>query len=81
MQFGARTCRIDRPDEPGVVDAELRVLGTRNLRVADTSVFPESPSGHSDAPARLAGELCARAILKDLAPTKSKASIVDASLF
>eukprot|EP00913_Durusdinium_trenchii_P020800 g19540.t1 len=35
----------------------LRVLGTRNLRVADTSVFPESPSGHSDAPARLAGEL------------------------
>ncbi|CAK9088126.1 unnamed protein product [Durusdinium trenchii] len=60
------TARIERAGEPGVVDSELRVLGTRNLRVADTSVFPESPSGHSDAPARLAGELCARSILSNI---------------
>ncbi|CAE7604408.1 unnamed protein product [Symbiodinium natans] len=45
----------------------LRVLGTTNLRVADTSVYPESPSGHSDAPARLVGELCARFVLRDIA--------------
>lgn len=61
------TARVERPGEPGVVDSQLRVLGARNLRVADTSVFPESPSGHSDAPARLAGEICARSILSQIA--------------
>jgi len=61
------TARIDRDGAPGVVDSQLRVLGTTNLRVADTSVYPESPSGHSDAPARLVGELCARFVLRDIA--------------
>ncbi|CAE7797808.1 unnamed protein product [Symbiodinium sp. CCMP2456] len=62
-----RTARIHRDGSPGVVDSQLRVLGTTNLRVADTSVYPESPSGHSDAPARLVGELCARFVLRDIA--------------
>eukprot|EP00434_Breviolum_minutum_P028581 symbB.v1.2.025286.t2/scaffold2445.1/size151041/14 len=59
----SQTARVERPGQLGVVDSQLRVLGTQNLRVADTSIFPESPSGHSDAPARLAGEICARSIL------------------
>ena len=38
------TCRIGRADDPlAVVDSELRVHGTRNLRVVDASVFPDIP--------------------------------------
>ncbi|CAJ1462081.1 unnamed protein product [Effrenium voratum] len=69
------TARIDRPGQPGVVDSQLRVLGTRKLRVADTSVFPESPSGHSDAPARLVGELCARFILREQPTSQADESV------
>ena len=45
----------------------LRVHGARGLRVADASVFARSPSGHSDAPSRLVGELVARFVLQDQA--------------
>lgn len=57
------TCRIDQSGTFGVVDSQLRVFGTQRLRVADASVFPESPSGHLDAPTRLVGELASRFIL------------------
>lgn len=59
------TCRIQRAGASGVVDSRLRVIGTKKLRVADASVFPESPSGHTDGPSRLVGELAARFILGD----------------
>jgi len=60
------TCRIQRSNAEGVVDSELRVLGTQRLRVADASVFPESPSGHSDAPSRLVGQLVSRFMLGEV---------------
>jgi len=34
----------------GVLDGQLRVHGTRNLRVIDASVFPSMPSGNTMAP-------------------------------
>jgi len=33
-------------DDGGVVDTELRVYGTTNVRVCDGSIFPYQPSAH-----------------------------------
>ncbi|KAG9233101.1 GMC oxidoreductase-domain-containing protein [Amylocarpus encephaloides] len=63
----ASTCRIapeDDPKAPGVVDDELRVYGIANLRVCDTSVFPQIPSAHLQAPAVMVAERCADFIKK-----------------
>jgi choline dehydrogenase-like flavoprotein len=43
------TCRAGR-DEASVVDPELRVRGVQGLRVVDTSVFPQMPSGNTNGP-------------------------------
>jgi choline dehydrogenase-like flavoprotein len=40
------TCRMGE-----VVDADLRVIGTKGLRVADASIFPHVTSGNTNAPA------------------------------
>lgn len=45
--------------ESGVVDQQLRVHGFQNLRIADASVFPEVPSGHTMAPVMMVAERCA----------------------
>ena len=38
------TCRIGDPsDEKAVIDSRFRVIGTKNLRVVDASVFPSIP--------------------------------------
>jgi glucose dehydrogenase (acceptor) len=37
-------------DEKAVVDPELKFIGIKNLRVADTSVMPAVPSGNTNAP-------------------------------
>jgi len=56
------SCRMAPGDDevsPGVVDDELRVYGVQNLRVCDTSVFPEIISSHTQAPAVMVAERCA----------------------
>jgi choline dehydrogenase len=36
-------------DENSVVDLEMRVRGTENLRIVDASVFPDQISGNTNA--------------------------------
>jgi len=52
------TCRMG-VDEDAVVDAQLRVIGIENLRVADASVMPEDPSGNTNVPTMMIGEKAA----------------------
>ncbi|WP_228784507.1 GMC family oxidoreductase [Nocardia cyriacigeorgica] len=57
------TCRIGRADdEMAVVDEALRVRGVGCLRVADVSVIPRSPRGHTNAHAVMIGERAAELI-------------------
>lgn len=48
------TCRMGS-DALAVVDPACRVVGVDGLRVVDTSIFPELPSGNTNAPAMAAG--------------------------
>lgn len=59
------TCRMSNDPQSGVVDQRLRVHGVRNLRIADTSVFPRMLSSHTMWPAIMVGERCADFIKKD----------------
>jgi choline dehydrogenase len=54
------TCRIG-----DVVDPSLRVLGVKNLRVADASVMPEIVSGNTNAASIMIGEKAAEVIARD----------------
>jgi choline dehydrogenase len=54
------TCRIG-----SVVDPRLRVMGVRNLRIADASVMPEIPSGNINAPCIMIGERASDLIRED----------------
>ena len=60
------TCRMGR-DAGSVVDPELRVRGVENLRVVDTSIFPQIPSGNTNGPtmamAWRAADLIRRAVV------------------
>lgn len=59
------TCRMGRSIETSVVDAHLSVHGVGGLRVADASVFPEIPSGNTNAPAVMVGERASEIIIED----------------
>ncbi|PYH43752.1 GMC family oxidoreductase [Aspergillus saccharolyticus JOP 1030-1] len=43
------TCAMMPAELGGVVDSELKVYGTRNLRVVDASIFPLEPAGNIQA--------------------------------
>jgi choline dehydrogenase-like flavoprotein len=46
------TCKLGKKDDPmAVVDAGLKVYGTKNLRVIDCSIMPTLHSGHTQMPA------------------------------
>lgn len=66
MFHGAGTCRMGDPSDPRtVVDAQLRVKGIQNLRVADCSVMPFQISGLPHATAVMIGERAADLIRFD----------------
>ena len=50
-------------DSMAVVDAELRVRGLRNLRVADASVMPRIVGGNTNAPVIMIAEKAADLML------------------
>ena len=57
------TCKMGN-DEMAVVDAQLRVHGIENLRIADASIMPDITSGNTNAPSIMIGEKAADMILK-----------------
>jgi choline dehydrogenase len=58
------TCAIG-PDESDVVDGHLRVRGVQGLRVVDSSVFPQMPSGNCSAPTQALAWIASDIILAD----------------
>jgi len=65
------TCRMGVAGDPGaVVDAQLRVHGIENLRVADASVMPDDPSGNTNVPTIMIGEKAADMLLGVTSPVE-----------
>jgi choline dehydrogenase len=66
------TARMGRRDDRmAVVDPETRVIGVDNLRLADSSIFPQITNGNLNAPSILVGEKAADHILGRPAPASS----------
>ena len=59
------TCAIGKREAGGVLDGALRVHGTRGLRVADASVFPDIPGTFVACSVMMVGERAAELILAD----------------
>lgn len=54
------TCKMgQRDDDFAVVDPECKVIGVKNLRVVDSSVFPSIPNGNLNAPTMMLAERAA----------------------
>lgn len=60
------SCRMGN-DAASVVDPELRVRGVEGLRVVDTSIFPQIPSGNTNAPTMAMAWRAADVIQRDAA--------------
>lgn len=58
------TCKMGS-DGSCVVDPQLRVIGLKNLRIADASIMPTIVSGNTNAPAIMIGERAADFILNE----------------
>ncbi|KAG9003645.1 hypothetical protein FRB90_011141 [Tulasnella sp. 427] len=68
------TCSMLPLDQGGVVDANLKVYGLQNVRVADSSVFPVSFAAHLMAPTYGLAEQAAMIIKSQYDGTASPAS-------
>ncbi|KAJ5731949.1 glucose-methanol-choline oxidoreductase-like protein [Penicillium malachiteum] len=60
------TCSMMPREKGGVVDARLRVWGTRSLRVVDASVIPIIPTGNTQSAVYAIAERAADLIKEDL---------------
>jgi choline dehydrogenase len=69
MHHPTCTAKMGR-DDLSVVDAELRVYGVKNLRIADGSIMPSVTTGNTQAPCVMIGERMAD-ILKGLSTARS----------
>jgi choline dehydrogenase-like flavoprotein len=52
-------------DSDAVVDSNFRVIGIENLRVADMSVVPVLPSGHTQPAAYVTGTTCSEMLIEE----------------
>ncbi len=59
------TCRMGPDPATSVVDARLRVHGARALRIVDASVFPNIPTGNTNAPTIMVAEKGSALIAED----------------
>jgi 5-(hydroxymethyl)furfural/furfural oxidase len=60
------TCRLGSPDDSNaVVDSRCRVVGVRDLRVVDTSIFPTPMTAGTNIPAIMTGEKAADMIIQE----------------
>jgi choline dehydrogenase len=60
------SCRMGPPDDPNaVVDSRFRVIGTKNLRIVDASVFPRIPGFFIVTPIYMISEKASEVILAD----------------
>lgn len=58
------TCRMGAANDPkAVVDPECRVIGLQNLRVVDSSIFPQITNGNLNAPTMMVAERASDVIL------------------
>ncbi len=68
------TCKMGAIDDPmAVVDPETRVIGVKDLRVVDSSIFPRITNGNLNGPSIMVGEKAADHILGDGMLAKSNA--------
>jgi len=67
------TCAIGPREDGGVLGSDLRVHGTRGLRVADASVFPRIPGFFIASAVYMVGEKAADAVLADAARSAAAA--------
>ncbi len=70
------TCRMGA-DDMSVVDPECRVHGIEGLRVADSSIMPETPSCNINAPSMMIGERAADLIRQKSLPASNSGWYVD----
>ncbi|KAI1477933.1 putative alcohol oxidase [Daldinia eschscholtzii] len=60
------TCKMNRREDLGVVDAKLNVYGVGSLKVADLSILPRNIGAHAANMAMVIGEKAADLVIEEL---------------